>query len=167
MASQFYTILTTIGQQKMAAAIAGGAPIALHELAVGSGVADAYYSPLESQNTLQTEVWRGLLNSLETDPTNPNYCIAEAVIPTNVGGFTIREVGIFDTAGDLIAIGKFPETYKPVTTSGTSKELVIRFIFEVANASVVNLTVDPSFIMASVAYVNKMSRRMGHFFGRR
>ena len=97
------------------------------------------------------EVWRGNVSRVEPDQNNPNWIVVEAVIPPDVGGFYIREVGIFDSQGDLIAIGKYPETYKPTFTSNNAgKDLVIRCILEVSNASAVELKVDPTTVIATV-----------------
>ncbi|XLM21028.1 phage tail protein, partial [Chromobacterium piscinae] len=92
---------------------------------------------------------------LSTDPANPNWIIAELVIPDEVGGFTIREVGVFDAAGALIAVGKFPESYKPVLADGANKQLYVRLIMEVSNAAAVTLQVDPSVVLATRATVDQ------------
>lgn len=153
MAENFYTILTTVGHAKIANSQVTGQKVDLTEMAVGDG-AGGYYNPTQTQTALRNEVWRGNIASVAVDENNPNWIVIEGVIPSSVGGFFVREVGIFDTAGDMIAIGKYPETYKPVTTEGSAKDLYIRMIIEVTNASAVQLKIDPSVIIASRKYVD-------------
>jgi len=150
MAEQFYTILTNTGKAKWVAAIANGTTINIEKMALGSGENEAYYNPVEAQVALKNEVWRGLLSSTTVPIDNPNWLLIEAVVLATDGGFNVREVGIIDTEGDLIAIGKFPETYKPQYADGSTKDLWIRVYLEVSNASVVNFNVDPSTASATL-----------------
>lgn len=152
MANEFFTILTATGRNKLAAATATGTPLTLTQMAVGDGDNGAYYSPTEAQTALKHEVWRGAINHLAVDANNPNWIVAELVIPDNVGGFYIREVGLFDSAGAMIAVGKFPESYKPTLAAGSNKQLYVRMILEVSNTSAVTLLVDPSVVLATRQY---------------
>lgn len=152
MANEFFTILTATGRNKLAAATATGTALTLTQMAVGDGDNGAYYSPTEAQTALKHEVWRGAINHLAVDANNPNWIVAELVIPDNVGGFYIREVGLFDNAGAMIAVGKFPESYKPTLAAGSNKQLYVRMILEVANTSAVTLLVDPSVVLATRQY---------------
>ncbi|STJ14060.1 putative side tail phage protein [Escherichia coli] len=122
-------------------------------MAVGDG-GGQYYEPTASQTKLRHEVWRGDLNTLTVAPNNPSWLIAELVLPENIGGWYIREVGVFDTDGELIAIGKFPESYKPLLPGGCGKQVCIRLIMEVSNTTAVTLTVDPSIVLATRDYVD-------------
>ncbi|MEN2426901.1 phage tail protein [Chromobacterium vaccinii] len=149
MNNDFFTLLTAVGKAKLAAAASGGAPLKLSQMAVGEGDNGAYYTPAESQTALKSEAWRAGLNHLSTDPANPSWIVAELVIPDQVGGFTIREVGVFDADGALFAVGKFPESYKPVLADGANKQLYVRMILEVSNAAAVTLMVDPSVVLAT------------------
>ncbi|HBA9885185.1 TPA: phage tail protein [Escherichia coli] len=153
MASEFFTILTAAGRAKIAAALAEQKQIVLQTMVVGDG-GGQYAEPKESQTKVVREVWRGPLNTLKIAPENPAWVIAEAVLPESVGGWYIREVGLLDKDGVLIAIGKFPETYKPKLPAGASKQIVIRAVMEVTNAAAVTLMVDPSLVMATVDYVD-------------
>ena len=153
MANEFFTILTATGKAKLAAATATMTPLSLTHMAVGDGHNGAYYSPVESQTALRHETWRGAINHLSVDADNPNWIVTELVIPDDVGGFYIREVGLFDDAGALIAIGKFPESYKPTLSSGSNKQLYVRVILEVSNTSAVTLKVDPSIVLATCQFV--------------
>jgi len=152
MANEFFTILTATGRNKLAAAMATATPLALTQMAVGDGDNGAYYSPTEAQATLKHEVWRGAINHLAVDANNPNWIVAELVIPDDVGGFYIREVGLFDSAGAMIAVGKFPESYKPTLAAGSNKQLYVRMILEVSNTTAVTLLVDPSVVLATRQY---------------
>ena len=148
----FFTILTNIGQGKIANAIALGQQIQVTEMALGDGNGNAT-TPNQAQTGLVRQVYRAQLNQLSIDATNPNYIIAELVVPSDVGGWTVREVGLYDVDGNLIAVGNFPDTYKPVLAEGASRDLVVRIIIEVSNASVVQLKIDPSVVLASRAWV--------------
>lgn len=149
----YYTVLTTVGEQKIAAALAAGNTVNIAELALGDG-AGAPVTPVENRAALVREVNRGPVGSLTQDPSNPSYLTAQRVIPPDVGGWTIREVGLFDADGDMIAYGNFPESYKPQLAEGSGKELIIRMVFEVASASAVTLAIDPSVVLASKDYVD-------------
>ena len=109
MSETFYTILTTVGQAKIANAQVTGQKVNLTEIAVGDG-GGSYYNPDQTQTSLKNEIWRGNIGSVQIDEENPNWIVIEGVVPATVGGFFVREVGIFDDAGDMVAIGKFPET---------------------------------------------------------
>lgn len=148
----FFTILTSIGQAKIANAVALGQQIQLTEMALGDGSGNPV-NPNQAQTGLVRQVYRAQLNQLTTDQENPNYVIAELVVPSDVGGWTVREVGLYDVDGNLIAVGNFPETYKPQLAEGASRDLVVRVIIEVSNASVVQLKIDPSVVLASRAWV--------------
>ncbi|WP_051183048.1 phage tail protein [Desulfocurvibacter africanus] len=152
MAEQFYTILTKVGHAKLANALALGQSVSLTHMAVGQGVSGGYYEPTETQTALKSEAWRGPVNALNVDPQNASWLVAELVIPTSVGNFTVREAGLFDVDNDLIAVGKYPQTYKPQLADGAGKDLYIRLIVQVSNTSVVTLKVDPAVVLATRGY---------------
>lgn len=156
---QFYTILTNVGKAKVANAVLLNNNVTLKTLKVGDGNG-AYYNPTEEQKDLKNTVYTCNVGSVTVDTKNPNWIIAETIIPSNVGGFTIREVGLFDTDGDMIAIGKYPETYKPVVANGASKDLNVRTIFEVSNAESVNLSINPSIIIATKEDINNLQKQV-------
>jgi hypothetical protein len=153
MAENFYTILTNTGKAKLANAQALGTTVQFSSIAVGDGSGN-YYDPTESQTALKNEVWRGAINQIKTDSENPNWIIVEVVIPTTTGGFTVREAGIIDSEGDLIALGKYPATYKPALAEGSGKDLYIRMILEVSNASTIMLKIDPAIVLSTRGYVD-------------
>jgi len=151
--AQFYTLLTTIGAAQIANAQALGQTVNLTEMAVGDGNG-AYANPTESAAALTHEVWRGAINQISVDATNPGWLIIEAVVPANIGGWTVREVGVFDAANNLIAVGQFPETYKPLLAQGSGKDLYIRAILEISSNAAVTLKIDPAVVLATRAYVD-------------
>lgn len=159
MAEQFYTILTAIGKAKIANSNVLGNKINLTTMAVGDGNGK-YYNPVETQESLVNEVWRGNVGVIATDSENSNWIVIETMIAGNVGGFFIREVGVFDDEGNLIAIGKYPETYKPIVSDGATKDLTIRIILEVSNASNVTLKIDPTIIMATKKDIETLDNKI-------
>ncbi|WP_253197205.1 phage tail protein [Clostridium algidicarnis] len=148
MAEQFYTILTKIGKAKIANASALGAKVNFSKFQVGDSNG-SYYNPTEDQTQLKHKVWEGNINSISVDENNPNWIVIEILLPSNIGGFMIREAAILDDENNMIAVAKYPETYKPITSEGSSKDLLIRTILEVSNVSSVTIKVDPTVILAT------------------
>lgn len=146
----FFTILTIVGKGLVAQSIANGTPISLTQLATGDGD----YTPNEGQTSLSNEQYRAGINQIYRPEDNPGWVVIEAVIPPEVGGWYVREVGVFDVNGDLFAIGKYPESYKPVLAEGSGKDLYIRFIMEVSNEAEVTLLIDPAVVLATRKYVD-------------
>lgn len=148
MNEQFYTILTNIGKAKIANAISLGSEVNLVRFVIGDSNG-SYYNPTEEQTELRRKVWETNAISVVNDEKNPNWIKIEAIIPGDVGGFTVREVGIFDDKNEMIAIGKIAEIYKPISENGSTKDVIIRIIIEVSNASVVTIKVDPTVMIAT------------------
>ncbi len=148
----FFTLLTNSGKARVANAIALGQDVDLSQMAVGDGNGNPT-TPNETQTALVREKFRASINQLTIDPANPNYLIAEMIVPTTTGGWTVYEVGVFDSAGNLFAVANFPATYKPQLAEGSGRDLIIRIYIQVSNASVVNLMVDPAVVLASQAWV--------------
>jgi hypothetical protein len=138
MTQDYYNIITNSGLAKHAVATLGGAPIDLTHLAVGDSNGTPY-NPVATATALKNERHRTTLTYVEIDGSNPNQLIVEAIIDETVGPFYVREVGIFDASGDLFALGKFPETFKPNLPSGSGKRLYVRMILAFANSPQVNL----------------------------
>lgn len=151
--AQYGTLITTIGLAQIANAQITQAKVGLEYIALGDGNG-AHYVPTQNQTALVHEVWRGPIAELSIDPTNNNRIIIDAVIPVTAGGFTIREIGIFDDKNQLIAIGQYPEKYKPQLSEGVSEETLIHFVIETNNADVVKLNIDPTVIIATRKYVD-------------
>ena len=148
----YQTLVTTLGLAKIAAAVANDSTVALFEMALGDGNGNPV-SPSVSQTSLAREVYRDQLNVLRIDENNPNYLIAELVVPTTEGGWTVREVGLYDNAGALIAVGNFPDTYKPILSEGAARDLVVRMVIEVAQPDALTLSIDPRIVLATRQWV--------------
>lgn len=150
----FKTIHTAYGLQRMAQAEASGVPVNLVAMAVGDGNGNAT-TPSEGQTTLVREIagTRRAPNRVYQDPNNPLLFTAELVVPATLGGFVIREVGIWDDAGGLFAVANTPSTYKPTDAEGAYADTIIRMQFLVANASIVTLQVDPNVAVATQSWI--------------
>lgn len=151
--ADYYTLLTNAGIAYETACKAAGVPIKLAQISIGDGNG-AVYNPDASAKALKREVWRGPLNALFQDEKNANWLMAEVTIPSDVGGWYVREAGLWTDTGILYAVVKYPESYKPVlATSGSGKEFYIRSIFETSNASIVTLLIDDTVVKATRAWV--------------
>lgn len=151
--ADYYTLLTDAGIAYETACKAAGTPIKLSQISVGDGGGEVY-NPAATATALKREVWRGPLNALFQDEQNPSWLLAEVTIPPDVGGWYVREAGIWTNTGILYAIVKYPESFKPVlATSGSGKEFYIRSIFETSNAELVTLLIDDTVVKATRAWV--------------
>lgn len=151
MSQTFYTLLTAIGAAEWVNAEVGGTHVPVTHLALTDG-GGADVVPTEAMTVLANEVHRVPITSVTADVENPNWLVFEAVIPAAVGGWTIRGIGLIGGSGagnKLLAVGNFPTTYKPVLAEGAAKDMVIRLVVQVSNASVVQLTIDPSVVVAT------------------
>ncbi|HAL9208972.1 TPA: phage tail protein [Escherichia coli] len=151
---KFKTIITDTGTKKLAQAAApDGKPVRLTHMAVGDG-GGTLPTPDSKQTRLVHEVWRHTVNRVILDATHQNRIIAELVIPPETGGFWIREIGVFDEHGDLIAVGNTAESYKPAVAEGSGRAQTFRTILTVSSTATVALTVDNTMVMATVDYVD-------------
>ncbi|EJH9399477.1 phage tail protein [Escherichia coli] len=151
---KFKTVITDTGAKKLAQAAApDGKPVRLTHMAVGDG-GGTLPTPDSKQTRLVHEVWRHTVNRVILDATHQNRIIAELVIPPETGGFWIREIGVFDEHGDLIAVGNTAESYKPAVAEGSGRAQTFRTILTVSSTATVALTVDNTMVMATVDYVN-------------
>ncbi|EFI4400703.1 phage tail protein, partial [Escherichia coli] len=151
---KFKTVITDTGAKKLAQAAApDGKPVRLTHMAVGDG-GGTLPTPDSKQTRLVHEVWRHTVNRVILDATHQNRIIAELVIPPETGGFWIREIGVFDEHGDLIAVGNTAESYKPAVAEGSGRVQTFRTILTVSSTATVALTVDNTMVMATVDYVN-------------
>ena len=153
MATKYYAVLTNVGAAKLAKATALGAQVEITQMAVGDGNG-ALPTPNPAQTALVHELRRAPLNSLSIDPNNTNQIIAEQVIPEDVGGWWIREIGLFDKDGDMIAVANCAETYKPQLQEGSGRVQVVRMILIVSSTAAVTLKIDPSVVLATRQYVD-------------
>ncbi|HFV5827622.1 TPA: tail fiber protein [Escherichia coli] len=151
---KFKTVITDTGAKKLAQAAApDGKPVRLTHMAVGDG-GGTLPTPDSKQTRLVHEVWRHTVNRVILDATHQNRIIAELVIPPETGGFWIREIGVFDEHGDLIAVGNTAESYKPTVAEGSGRAQTFRTILTVSSTATVALTVDNTMMMATVDYVD-------------
>lgn len=151
--SQFFAILTAVGEAKQANADALGIPWKLTELGVGDANGTDPV-PDRTQTKLINERRRRQLNQLSIDPANPNILIAEQIIPADEGGWWIREIGLYDADGDLVAVANCAPSYKPVLSQGSGRTQVVRMNFIVSSATNVVLKIDPAVVLATRQYVD-------------
>ena len=154
MSTKFKTIITTAGAAKLAAAtMPGGKKVNLTAMAVGDG-GGVLSEPNASQVKLINEVWRHALNKISQDNKNKNYIVAELVIPPEMGGFWMRELGLYDDAGTLIAVANMAESYKPELAEGSGRAQTCRMVIIVSSIASVELSIDATTVMATQDYVD-------------
>ncbi|QQE95069.1 phage tail protein [Providencia rettgeri] len=150
---KYFALLTTYGEKVLAEATALGTKIELTHMAVGDG-GGTLPAPDTKQTKLVNEKRRAAINTLFIDSVNTNQVIAEQVIPENEGGWWIREIGLFDKSGLLVAVANCPETYKPLLAEGSGRTQTIRMILIVSHTEAVTLKVDPAIVLATRGYVD-------------
>ncbi|MBP2856118.1 phage tail protein [Dickeya oryzae] len=155
MGTKYFTILTHIGEAKLAQAISTGKPLEITQMGVGDG-GGVLQAPDPTQTSLVNEKRRAAINSLSVDPDNPGQVIAEQVIPENEGGFWLREVGLYDAAGNLIAVANCPETYKPELKEGSGRIQTVRMILIVSRTDAITLKFDPTVALATRRYADTL-----------
>lgn len=154
MSTKFKTIITTAGAAKLAAAtVPGGKKVNFTAMAVGDG-GGVLPEPNVGQIKLINEVWRHALNKISQDNKNKNYIVAELVIPPDVGGFWMRELGLYDDAGTLIAVANMAESYKPKLAEGSGRAQTCRMVIIVSSIDSVELSIDATTVMATQDYVD-------------
>ncbi|HIF0642006.1 TPA: phage tail protein [Klebsiella pneumoniae] len=153
MSAKFYTLLTEIGAAKLASAAALGVPLKITQMAVGDG-GGVLPTPNAQQTKLVAEKRRADLNMLYIDPQNNSQIIAEQVIPETEGGWWIREVGLFDDTGALIAVGNCPESYKPQLAEGSGRTQTVRMVLITSSTDNITLKIDPAVVLATRKYVD-------------
>ncbi|MCO7614676.1 phage tail protein [Pseudomonas chlororaphis] len=151
--SQFFAILTAVGEAKQANATALGVPWTFTDMAVGDANGTDPI-PVRTQTKLINEWRRAPVNQVRTDPASPNLIITEQVIPADVGGRWIREVGLYDADGDLVAVANCAPSFKPLLAQGTGKTQIIRMNFIVSNTAQIVLKIDPAVVLATRQYVD-------------
>ncbi|EPH5845220.1 phage tail protein [Enterobacter ludwigii] len=154
MAVKFKTVITKAGAEKLAAAtVPNGKKVNFTTMAVGDG-GGTLPTPDPNQTKLVKEVWRHALNKISQDKKNKNYVVAELLIPPETGGFWMREMGLYDDAGTLIAVGNMAESYKPALAEGSGRAQTVRMVIMVSDIASVELTIDTSMVMATQDYVD-------------
>jgi hypothetical protein len=158
--SQYMAMLTAVGEAKLANATALGVNLNITQLGVGDANG-AEPMPSRTQTALINERRRAPLNQLSIDPNNSAIIIAEQVIPEDIGGWWIREIGLYDEAGDLVAVANCPPTYKPELAQGSGRTQVVRLSILVSSTQNIQLKIDPSVVLATRKYVDDLTVRAG------
>ncbi|MHA1026893.1 tail fiber protein [Enterobacter ludwigii] len=154
MTVKYKTVITKVGAEKLAAAtVPNGKKVNFTAMAVGDG-GGQLPTPNASQTKLINEVWRHALNKISQDKKNKNYVVAELLIPPEIGGFWMREMGLYDDTGTLIAVGNMAESYKPALAEGSGRAQTVRMVIMVSDIASVELTIDTSTVMATQDYVD-------------
>ena len=156
---KYEAVVTDLGNQLMMDAIANGRKVAITEFAVGDGGGD-YYKPSTEMTSLKSEKWRGLINSCEVSSEAPNVLEISAICPGDAGGFTIREMGVFDEAGNMIAICNCPATPKVPISDGVVNEMRLEMEIALINGNAIELVVDPHIVTATKADIEELRREM-------
>lgn len=147
----YQTIITNAGRAAIAACVATDTHLRIAQLAVGDGGGESV-SPKAAQTALVNEVWRGDVGRVQPVADQPTYILVETTLPSADGGFTCREIGLYDAAGTLIAVGNMPESYKPALAEGTTREMIIRVILDVGAESVCDVVLDSSILLDAGKY---------------
>ncbi|CAI8815413.1 Tail-collar fiber protein [Pseudomonas sp. IT-P74] len=151
--SQFFATLTNVGMAKQANADALGVAWTFAQMGVG----DANNTdpiPSAAQTSLINERRRRPLNQVRVDPNNAAVIIAEQIIPADEGGWWIREIGLYDADGDLVAVANCAPSFKPVLSQGSGRTQVVRMNFIVASTGNITLKIDPAVVLATRDYVD-------------
>lgn len=151
--SQFFAILTAVGEAKQANADALGVPWTFAQMGVGDAN-ETKPIPSRTQTKLINERRRAPLNQVKVDPKNASVIIAEQIIPESIGGWWIREIGLYDAAGDLVAVANCAPTFKPLLSQGSGRTQIIRINLIVSNTSNIELKIDPAVVLATREYVD-------------
>ncbi|AXU54328.1 phage tail protein [Clostridioides difficile] len=157
----YYTILTDIGKAKIANASIVGEKVDFARIQLGDG-GGVEYNPTEDQTALKRVVWEGKVGNVTTDETMSNCLILESLIPANVGGFIISEIGYLDSDGNLLAISKYRAAYKPtLENDGAVIDMKVKTIFVVSNVNNIELKIDPTIIFATLKDIQDLDTKIG------
>lgn len=155
MSQTYFALLTAVGEAKLANAAALGTQLQISRMAVGDGNGNLPV-PSRTQTALINERYRADLNELKVDPNNASQIIAELVIPETEGGYWLREMGLYDATGALIAVSNCPPSYKPQMAEGSGRTQVLRMVLIVSSTAAVQLKIDPSVVLATRAYADSL-----------
>ena len=160
MAEEFYSLVTDYGAEKQLRCITDGIPFEVTYIALGDGNGK-YYEPSRTQTKLVNEVWRGNVEKCEwTD--NRFYCVT--TVPAEIGGFEVREAGVFDAENNLLVVSKFPETTKQAPESGTVKQLTIRIELEMSNTQLAELVINPNLNVVTMDVLDNVTKETDEKF---
>lgn len=153
MSQTYFALLTAVGEAKLANAAALGTQLQISRMSVGDGNG-VLPVPIRTQTALVHETYRADLNELKVDPLNASQIIAELVIPETEGGYWLREMGLYDADGDLIAVANCPPSYKPQLAEGSGRTQIMRMVLIVSSTTAIQLKIDPSIVLATRAYAD-------------
>lgn len=153
------TMCTDIGNAAIANAVLTGTKIDFTQIVVGDGNGKPY-TPDPTQTQLRHQVWSGGIGEASEDTSQSNRILLHAVIPSSVGGWTMREIGVQDSQGRLIAVGNTPEIPKVSVTSGAIMEMDLYVYLAVVNADGVNIVIDPTVVIATKSDINKLQKQI-------
>ena len=160
MAEEFYSLVTDYGAEKQLRCITDGIHFEVTHIALGDGNGK-YYEPSRTQTKLVNEVWRGNVEKCEwTD--NRFYCVT--TVPAEIGGFEVREAGVFDAENNLLVVSKFPETTKQAPESGTVKQLTIRIELEMSNTQLAELVINPNLNVVTMDVLDNVTKETDEKF---
>lgn len=154
-AEKYYSVVTDIGNARMTEALANGTKVIITEIAVGDGSGE-FYQPEPSATALKNEVWRGPINSCRVSSQADNIMIINGIIPGEVGGFTVREMAVFTSEGEMLAISNTPATPKVTIVDGIINELSLALEIVLLNKNVINLLIDPTVVTATKQDINEI-----------
>ena len=157
--AEYYSIVTESGTKKLVEAVGSDNKIKIVTFAVGDG-GGSNYAPTGDMTALKNEVWRGNVKSCEVNEGAETLLVVEAVIPSSVGGFTIREMGVYDEEGTLIAVCNTPETQKGEMSDGVLHELDLSMEIAIGNTNVIELAVDPNVVVATQRDIQELRAEM-------
>lgn len=160
--AKYYSIMTNVGLAATANAAVLGKKVNLTTFAVGDG-SGAFYSPVPTMTALKGQKWSGPISGYNVSAESLNLISVTGLIPSDVGGWTIREIGVFDDQGRLIAIANYPDTEKISRDDGVSTEIQVGIELLLSNASSVTISVDPTMILATKAEVNAVQDNLNDF----
>ena len=149
----YTAVITTIGATRLAEAQMSGVPLIFTEMAVGDGNGTTPI-PTTAQTGLVNEVWRGDVNTVEIHVSAPSTVRIEGVIPAASGGFTVREVGCFNAAGELIVVASHPDCHKLTPAEGVTADMILRQLLYYSDLAAISHVVDPAVVIASREYVD-------------
>lgn len=160
----FYTLITNKGKGRITRSHADNTPLHLTTFAVGDG-GDGYYDPDVNQDNLINETYRGAISKIYVDNEYDDRLIVECGIPAESGGYYIREIGIFDANQNLFAIGRLPESYKPVEEEGSTRDFYVKVVLEVENLEDRQLIIDSNVSLISAEYLENNHNKdpMAHY----
>lgn len=155
------TLVTDCGIQLIAAAVMEGKKINITDLAVGDG-GGAYYQPTPNMTGLKNECWSGPIKSVSVNKDSPNMIDITAIIPSTVGGFTIREMAVKDDVKNTIAICNTPDTEKVIISSGAAGEIELTMHIEISNADAISFIIDPNVVTATKKTLKTTTHQRRH-----